>query len=125
MLNDKHKRFIEEYLIDGHATNAYLRVYNSTNHKTAKECACRLLKLPKISEELQRLQNERMKKVMWTAEEILKEIKDIAHSEDATKSEKLKALEIAAKSLGMFRDKVEHSGGISITLGKEIEDWAE
>lgn len=124
-MNERHKRFIEEYLIDGSATDAYLRVYNISNKKTARESACRLLKHPKISAELDRIQRERMERVMWTAEEILQEIKDIAHADDATKSEKLKALELAAKSLGMFRDKIEHSGGISITLGKEIEDWAE
>lgn len=124
-MNDRQKKFIAEYLIHGNATKAYMIAYNTDNQKNARECSCRLIKHPKVIVELDRLQRERMERVMWTAEEILQEIKDIAHSDEATKSEKLKALELAAKSLGMFRDKVEHSGGISITLGKEIEDWAE
>lgn len=125
MINDRHKRFIEEYLIDANGLRAYKKVYGDIKDDSAKESASRLLKKPYIIQELEKLQRERMERVMWTAEEILQEIKDIAHSEDASKSEKLKALELAAKSLGMFRDKVEHSGGLQIVLGQDIEEWAE
>jgi hypothetical protein len=27
--------------------------------------------------------------------------------------------------MGMFREKVEHSGGLQIILGQNIEEWAE
>ena len=75
--------------------------------------------------ELEKLQEERMKNIMWSVEDILQQIKDIAQSEDSSTHEKLKALELGAKSLGLFREKVEHSGNISIVLDKEIEDWSE
>lgn len=122
---DRHKRFVEEYMVDGHGQNAYLRIYPDATPSSAKEAASRLLRRADIKMELEKLQEERMKNVMWSAEDILQQIKDIALSEDASTNEKLKALELAAKSLGMFRDKVEHSGNVSIVLGQTVEDWAE
>lgn len=122
---DRHKRFVEEYMIDGNGRAAYQRVFPNVSDDTAKKNAYKLLRRADISMELQKLQEERMKNVMWSAEDILQQIKDIALSEDTSTNEKLKALELAAKSLGMFRDKVEHSGNVSIVLGQTVEDWAE
>jgi phage terminase small subunit len=125
MLSEKHRRFIEEYIIDGVGKDAYMRVYPDANEKTAKDNASKLLKNPEVAKELERIQKERMERVMWSSDEILKQIKEIAYSESASKTEKLKALELAAKSLGMFREKIEHSGGLSIVLGQDVEEWAE
>lgn len=122
---DRHRRFVEEYMIDGHGQNAYLRVYPEVTPSSAKEAASRLLKRVDIKMELEKLQEERMKNVMWSAEDILQQIKDIALAEGTSTNEKLKALELAAKSLGMFRDKVEHSGNVSIVLGQTVEEWSE
>ena len=122
---DRHKRFIQEYMIDSNGQNAYLRVYPEVTVSSAKEAASRLLKRTDIRMELEKLQDERMKNIMWSVEDILQQIKDIAQSEDSSTHEKLKALELGAKSLGLFREKVEHSGNISIVLDKEIEDWSE
>jgi phage terminase small subunit len=122
---DRHRRFIEEYMIDSHGEHAYQRVYPEVTPSSAREAASRLLRRTDIKMELEKLQEERMKAVMWSAEDILQQIKDIALSEDTSTNEKLKALELAAKSLGMFRDKVEHSGNVSIVLGQTVEDWAE
>lgn len=122
---DRHKRFVEEYLIDGHGQNAYLRVYPEATESSAREAASRLLRRTDIKMEIEKLQEERMKNVMWSAEDIIRQIKEIAEAEDSSKHEKLKALELGAKSLGLFREKVEHSGNVSIILDKEIEDWSE
>ena len=122
---DRHKRFVEEYMIDGNAQNAYLRVYPEATLSSAREAGSRLLRRADISMELEKNQDERMKNIMWSVEDILQQIKDIAQSDDSSTHEKLKALELGAKSLGLFREKVEHSGNISIVLDKEIEDWSE
>ena len=122
---DRHKRFVEEYMIDGNAQNAYLRVYPAATLSSAREAGSRLLRRNDISMELEKNQDERMKNIMWSVEDILQQIKDIAQSDDSSTHEKLKALELGAKSLGLFREKVEHSGNISIVLDKEIEDWSE
>jgi len=122
---DRHKRFVEEYMIDGNGQNSYSRIYPNATLKTAKEAACKLLKRNDVKMELEKNQDERMKNIMWSVEDILQQIKDIAQSDDSSTHEKLKALELGAKSLGLFREKVEHSGNISIVLDKEIEDWSE
>jgi phage terminase small subunit len=122
---DRHKRFVEEYMIDGNGQNAYLRVYPEATLSSAREAGSRLLRRADISMELEKNQDERMKNIMWSVEDILQQIKDIAQSDDSSTHEKLKALELGAKSLGLFREKVEHSGNISIVLDKEIEDWSE
>ena len=122
---DRHKRFVEEYMIDGNGQNAYLRVYPEATLSSAREAGSRLLRRTDISMELEKNQDERMKNIMWSVEDILQQSKDIAQSDDSSTHEKLKALELGAKSLGLFREKVEHSGNISIVLDKEIEDWSE
>ena len=124
-MKDKHKRFVEEYMIDGCGQSAYLRVYPEVSIESAKMAASRLLRRTDVRMELEKLQEERMKNVMWSAEDIIRQIKEIAEAEDSSKHEKLKALELGAKSLGLFREKVEHSGNVSIILDKEIEDWSE
>ena len=122
---DTWNQFLSEYIKCHSATEAYMRVHKNTTRISARELGNKLLKKPEIIEALALIQKERVEKAMWTAEEILQEIKDIAHWEGSSQTEKLKALELAAKSLGMFRDKVEHSGSLQIVLDKEIEEWAE
>jgi hypothetical protein len=112
-------------MIDGNGKAAYLRIYPNVSDTSAKEAASRLLRRADIKMELEKLQDERMKNVMWNAEDIILQIKTIAQSEGSSTTEKLKALELGAKSLGLFRDKVEHSGSVSIVLDKDVEDWSE
>lgn len=125
MINEKQRRFAEEYFLDSNLKRAYMQAYGSTNVKSAREMASKLIKHPEVILELEKLNKERMERINWTSDEVLKEIKEIAHSEDSSRAEKLKALELAAKSMGMFREKVEHSGGLQIILGQNIEEWAE
>ena len=122
---DRHKRFVEEYILDGNGSAAYKRIYPNVADDSARSNAYKLLEREDIKQEIAKLQEERQKRVMWSADEILQQIRDIATSNTTSTSEKLKALEIAAKSLGMFRDKVEHSGNVSIVLGQTVEDWSE
>jgi len=125
MINDKQRRFAEEYFLDSNFQRAYMQAYGSTNKRSSREMGSKLIKHPEVILELERMNKERMERINWTSDEVLKEIKEIAHSEDSSKAEKLKALELAAKSMGMFREKVEHSGGLQIILGQNIEEWAE
>lgn len=122
---DRHKRFAEEYVLDGNGSTAYKRIYPNVADDSARSNAYKLLEREDIKQEIAKLQEERQKRVMWSADEILQQIRDIATSNTTSTSEKLKALELAAKSLGMFRDKVEHSGNVSIVLDKDVEDWSE
>ena len=55
MLTEKQRRFCEEYLKSGNATEAYMTAYNSESKNAAKIEACRLMKREDIQEYLLKL----------------------------------------------------------------------
>lgn len=71
-LNDKQKRFVEEYLIDLNATQAAARAGYS--EKTAYSQGQRLLKNVEVQTDIQRLQAERSERTGITADRVVEEI---------------------------------------------------
>ena len=71
-LNDKQRRFVEEYLIDLNATQAAIRAGYS--EKTAGSQAFDLLKKPEIQKEIQALESRIENKVIITKDKILREL---------------------------------------------------
>jgi phage terminase small subunit len=74
-LNDKQKRFCEEYVVDLNAKQAAIRSGYSTN--TAENQASRLLTNVKVQEFVKELQQALSEKTGITAERILQELADI------------------------------------------------
>ena len=114
-LTEKQKRFVYEYLIDLNATQAAIRAGYSP--KTAYSMGQRLLKKVEIQAAIQEAMSERQKRTEITQDKVLEEIGKVAfhdaadHSESDLKySNKLKALELLGKHLGMFEDKLRVSG---------------
>jgi phage terminase small subunit len=68
----KHGIFIREYLIDGNGTRAAISAGYSA--KTAHAAASRLLKNVKVRAEIDRLTDERAKKLDITADRVLREL---------------------------------------------------
>ncbi len=124
-LNDKQKRFADEYLLDLNATQAAIRAGYSK--KTAQEQGSRLLSNVMVSEYIEKQKERRQKKTEITQEWVLINLKKVfercmqeeavtdregnfsgvfefAHS-GATRS-----LELLGKHLGMFAERVKHSG---------------
>jgi phage terminase small subunit len=116
-LNDRQKRFIEEYLLDLNAGAAAIRAGYSEN--TAYEIGYENLRKPQIASEIEKRMQDRSKKLEWTAEDIMKDLRLIAESKDEQTKDRLKAYELAGKHLKMFTDRIEaeHSGGINIMIG--------
>lgn len=173
-LTEKQKRFVEEYLIDLNATQAYKRAgYSASNDNVAGVEAFKLLKNPKITDAIQQAKNKRSERTEVTQDRVLKElakvgfadikdylsfgtqlttvgfndkgerIVDYAHvvslkesdqvdgaiiSEVSLKDgtlkfklhDKMKALEGLGRHLGMFTDKVEHSGETGVKIVNDI-----
>ena len=136
-LNEKQKRFVEEYLIDLNATQAAIRAGYSQN--TARSIGQRLLAFVDIQAAIQQAQSNRSERVQITQEEVIRRLLenvDIASGKKATtitipsKNENgevigndvahfvyepsavNKALELLGKHLGMFTQKVEMSGSV-------------
>lgn len=135
-LNEKQKRFVEEYLIDLNATQAAIRAGYSKNR--ASELGYQLLQKTTVQNAIQEAQNNRSERVQITQEEVIRRLLeniDIASGKRATvitipsknaegevmgndvaqfvyePSAVNKALELLGKHLGMFKD------GVDITTG--------
>ncbi|NJP21873.1 MAG: terminase small subunit, partial [Hydrococcus sp. CRU_1_1] len=81
-LNDKQRRFCEEYIIDLNATQSYFRAgyVESGDFEVAASNAHRLLLNAEIQAYIQQLMNERAVRTGITADEVLKEYAAIAFS---------------------------------------------
>lgn len=152
-LTDRQQRFVEEYLIDLNATRA--AVDAGYSEKTARSIGQENLTKPDIQEAIQEAQKKRSERTEITQDYVLKSIQETmerckqaipvmsqdggqAMVEDADgelhpmvkfdPSNVLKGAELLGRHLGMFKDKVEHSGKIEISdisddaLDKRIQE---
>ena len=105
-MTDKQRRFADEYLIDLNATRAYRAAYPSVKKDaTAAQAASRMLRNVKVSEYIQERQQARQDRTEITQDMVLQEIAAIAFetvSEAVSVKDKLRALELLGKHLGMF-----------------------
>lgn len=106
-LTDKQARFCEEYLIDLNATRAAIRAGYS--EKTAREQAAQNLSKLNIQEKIAELKAERAKRTEMTQDSVIQELAAVARAEikGVRAVDKLKALELLGKHLGMFVERYE------------------
>ena len=134
-LTPKQQRFVEEYLIDLNATQSAIRAGYS--EKTANEQGSRLLANVSISEAIAEAKNKRAERTEITQDYVLSNIQKVIErcmQQEAVQARDgspllvegpegnlaclfefkeagaLKGLELLGKHLGMFKDKVEHTG---------------
>lgn len=140
-LNDRQKRFCDEYLIDCNATQAAIRAGYSP--KTAKQIGQRLLTIVDlktyIDDRLAQLRSEKTADAQEVLEYLtsvmrgehkeqtlvlcgdgMQEIEDI----DVSARDRLKAAELIGKRYGMFKDNVELGGPIPVVISgdEQLED---
>ena len=99
----KQRTFIQEYLIDLNATQAAIRAGYSK--KTAQQVGSQNLSKLVIQTAIQKAMKQRSERTGITATKILEAIAEIGFAdfnEDIRASDKLKALELMARHLGMF-----------------------
>lgn len=125
-LTPKQQRFVEEYLIDLNATQAAIRAGYS--EKTAYSVGHENLKKPEIQKAIQEAQEILSNKTQLTVDMVvqglLKEAQDYA--EGSTQSARVSAWAHLGKHLGMFKDKIEHTGpnggDINMTITRRVID---
>lgn len=109
-LTDKQQRFVDEYLIDLNATQAAIRAGYS--EKTAKSIGQENLTKPDIAKAIEEAKKQVSKRTELTVDMVvnglLKEAQDYA--EGSTQSARVSAWAHLGKHLGMFTEKVQHSG---------------
>lgn len=123
-LTEKQQRFIEEYLIDLNATKAAIRAGYS--EKRASEIGYQLLQKTTIKSAIQAAAEERSKRTAITADRVLQEIGEVAFMSAADYQEsklkynnKLKALEMLAKHLGLFEGKAD-ADNLGVTIVDDL-----
>lgn len=106
-LTDKQKAFVQEYLVDLNATAAAKRAGYS--EKNADKIGSELLGKTRVSEAIREAMQSREQRIQVTQDMVVKEISKVAFKDAADYSEsklkyanKLKALELLGKHLGMF-----------------------
>lgn len=100
-LNARQARFVEEYLVDGVATQAAVRAGYSP--RTAESQGCRLLRNAKVAAAIAAAREKRSERTGITVDEILGELARVGFDMDEDTKNRLKALELAGKHLGMFK----------------------
>ena len=142
-MTPKQQRFVEEYLIDLNATQAAIRAGYSA--KTANEQGCRLLANVNVSAAIAAAKTERSEQTKIDAAYVLRQAVKLhercmqevepftdrkgehIHDEEGrplyvfNSTGAAKGLELIGKHVDVqaFKDRVEHSGGIAITVSEE------
>ena len=108
-MTDKQRRFVDEYLIDLNATRAYMTAYPTIKClHTAESNGSRLLRNAEVLAYIQDRQQARQDRTEITQDMVLREIASFAFASDpgaVSVRDKLRALELLGKHLGMFERK--------------------
>ena len=115
------RTFLEEYVKDYNGTRAYMRACPNVDYETAKVTACHIMKKPEAHEYLDQLEKEKFQELRINAEHIATELAKIAFMDDeATKKDKMKAMELLQKQLGLQQQniKADVNNDIIITIGE-------
>ena len=112
-LSPKRAAFVREYLIDLNAAAAARRAGYSP--KTADRTGYDLLRNPEIAAAVQKAQEERAQATGISAQMVLDGLRGIAEGE-ASDSARVRAYELLGKHLGMFVERTEHMGGMTIEV---------
>ena len=106
-MTNRQERFIREYLVDLCASKAARRAGYSV--RSARSIGCRLLKKPQIQRKVAEAMELETQDAALRREQVIAELKAVAFSKasDASGAElkvaqKLKALELLGKHLGLF-----------------------
>jgi phage terminase small subunit len=122
----KEQRFVDEYMVDLNATQAYVRATGAENLKTAATEGWKLLRKPEVQAALAERRKELADKTKLDAEWVLRGLKE--NFERAMQAEPVrdrdgnptgeytyqgavanKALELVGRHNKMFADKIEHT----------------
>lgn len=101
-LTIKQALFINEYMVDFNATQAAIRAGYSEN--TAQEISSENLSKPLVAREIKKRIKARIDRLGITADNVLQGVNGIAKDKKSSKIARLKAYEILAKRLTLYKD---------------------
>ncbi len=123
-MTDKQKKFCDEYLIDLNATQAAIRAGYS--EKTAYSIGDENLRKPELQEYIQKRQKEGQERAEITRGDIIDQLKSIGFvdldADNIKAADKIKALELMARMLGLDKPGTENDTGIIAELLKGLRE---
>lgn len=113
-MNDKQRRFVQEYLVDLNATQAAIRAGYSA--KTAYSQGQRLLKHVEVAAAIAKGKQKRSDALELTQDDVVRGLHEIASDSDAQTGARVSAWNLLGKHLAMFSEKHEHEHSGEVTL---------
>lgn len=107
-MTPKQQAFVSEYLIDLNATQAAIRAGYSP--KTAEQLGYQLLQHPSVRAAVDEALEKRRVRTEVTQDEVVGGLKTIAAATANPAAARVSAWVALGKHLGMFKDRVEHTG---------------
>lgn len=105
----KMQMFVSEYMIDMNATEAYKRAGYKSKNATLQ--ATMLMKHPWVANEVKKLMDEKKERNEITADYLIQKLVTIIEdTEKANPQAALRAIELAGKSIALWKERQEISG---------------
>ena len=124
-LTKRQREFCEEYIKDYNLTKAYGRVYTSAAEKNWASLASKLFSDARIKEYVRQLEEQVFQEKGINAEHIAVELAKIAFEDpDASRADKMKAIELLGKQINLYTQKVEVKDGLTIKVDIDNGDQA-
>lgn len=138
-LNKKRRAFVDDYIITGNQTESYLNAYKGTSEKTAAANASRLMNDPDVIDYLDKKMKELDDELVADQKEVLKYLTSVLRGEqteevlrgvgkgaqridsmDVSAKDRIKAAELIGKRYGLFSDRIDLAGDVSITFVEDV-----
>ena len=125
-LTPKQEKFVQGLFKGLSQRQAYKEAFDTSKMQdnTIDNEAYLLAKKHDITMRLQELTEQQAQKSQWTVERLINEFQELKKLSDREGQLHVsaKSLENVGKLLGMYKDKLEHSGSVGITIVDNVED---
>jgi len=121
-LSPKMQLFIEEFMVDQNASAAVLRAGYKTRNQN--RMASELMRHPLVAEEIERRMSEKQEKIELRADYLVNKLINIIEKDDEKTADQLRAIELAGKTLALWRERQEVTGadGEAIEMQQRIRE---
>lgn len=123
-MTNKQIKFVEYYLLDSNATEAYSKAYPESKRTSCAVNGERLLRNDEVIKLIKEGQEKLSEEMFVTKKDLIQDLIDIKKSnKDDSPKIAIRAIEVMAKMLGFFETKVDiTSGGEKININLNLED---
>lgn len=121
MLNERQKQYCIEFVRTGNQTQSYKKVYG-TSTATSRANSSKLMKSEEVLKYIEELNSEKRTEHILQLDDCLRILTEIAEDSSSTKNEKMKAIDMRLKTLGVYLQRMKIDDGIDINVTVE-DEW--